>query len=368
MANVMEYKCPRCGGILEFDSKLQKMKCPYCDSIFTVEEMQKKDDVLGQKPPIQKPGGAAARPAAAQATQQAAQDDMSGMGVYTCNSCGGELVADENTAATHCPFCGNPVMLTGRLSGALKPDLVIPFQKTKEDAKDALREFTAGKKLLPKLFKSENHIDEVKGVYVPFWLYDAQANAQLRFEGVQTRTWTAGGYQYTERRYFDVDRAGSLLFDNVPVDGSAKMPADLMESLEPYDLSQAKPFQTAYLSGYLADKYDVNSDDSAARADERIKRSATDAIASTVSGYDGLTPMGGDVQINRAKPKYALYPVWMLTTTYQNKQYRFAMNGQTGKFVGTLPVDNKAYWLYRLLYTGIIGVVAWAILHFLFGF
>ena len=92
------------------------------------------------------------------------------------------------------------------------------------------------------------------------------------------------------------------------------------------------------------------------------------AIASTVTGYDGLNPLGGDVQIHRAKPKYALYPVWMLTTTYQNKQYRFAMNGQTGKFVGTLPVDKKSLWLYRLLYTGIIGAVVWLVLHFLFGF
>ena len=371
MANVMEYKCPRCNGILEFDSQLQKMKCPYCDSIFTVEEIQHKDDVLEQKPKqpvIQKPHARPGQQTAQTQTAQEPQDDMSGMGVYTCNSCGGELVADENTAATHCPFCGNPVMLTGRLSGALRPDLVIPFQKTKEDAKQALRDFTAGKKLLPKLFKSENHIDEVKGVYVPFWLYDAQADAQMRFEGVQTRTWRAGQYQYTERRYFDVERAGSLLFDNVPVDGSAKMPADLMESLEPYDIGLAQPFQTAYLSGYLADKYDVSSDDSAERADERIRKSAQDAIASTVTGYDGLNPLGGDVQIHRAKPKYALYPVWMLTTTYQNKQYRFAMNGQTGKFVGTLPVDKKSLWLYRLLYTGIIGAVVWLVLHFLFGF
>ncbi len=351
MANVMEYKCPRCGGILEFDSQLQKMKCPYCDSIFSVEEMQQKDDVLEQQPaaePVQNP-------------------EMSSMGVYTCKSCGGELVADENTAATHCPFCGNPVMLTGRLSGAWKPDLVIPFQKTKEDAKDQLRRFMQGKKLLPKMFRSENHINEIKGVYVPFWLYDAQANARMSFEGVQTRTWRQGEYQYTERRHFAVDRAGTVDFENVPVDGSAKMEADLMESLEPYDLSQARPFQTAFLSGYLADKYDIGSEESAVRADERIRRSAEEAVSSTVGGYDQLLPMGGDVQINRAQPKYALYPVWLLTTTYQNKQYRFAMNGQTGKFVGTLPVDNKAYWLYRLLYTALIGGGAWLVIHFLFG-
>lgn len=353
MPNVMEYKCPRCNGILEFDSRLQKMRCPYCDSVFTVEEMQGKDAALGQKPP-------------AQQAQQTQDPELSSMGVYTCNSCGGELVADENTAATHCPFCGNPVMLTGRLSGQWKPDLVIPFRKTKEDAKQALREFTAGKKLLPKLFRSENHIDEVKGVYVPFWLFDAETDTRASFEGIRTRTWRQGEYQYTERKHYDVVREGTIGFDNVPVDGSAKMPADLMESLEPYDTTQAMPFQTAFLSGYLADKYDVGSEESAKRADERIKQSAEDAIRSTVSGYDSINLIGSDVQIDRAKPKYALYPVWMLTTTWQDKQYRFAMNGQTGKFVGTLPVDKGAYWRWFALYTGIIGGITWLITHFLF--
>lgn len=352
MANVMEYKCPRCGGVLEFDSTLQKMRCPYCDSVFEVAEMQAKDEVLDQQPAQQAPP----------------TDEETSMGVYTCNSCGGELVADDNTVATHCPFCGNPVMLTGRISGDWKPDFVIPFQKTKEDAKDALRRFTAGKKLLPKLFRSENHIDEVKGVYVPFWLYDAQANGSARFEGIQSRTWRQGNYQITERRYYEIDRDGSVLFDNIPVDGSTKMPDDVMESLEPFDFSTAQPFQTAYLSGYLADKYDIGAEESAVRADERIKRSTEDALRSTVSGYDSVNTLGSNVQIGRAKPKYALYPVWLLTTTWEKKQYRFAMNGQTGKFVGTLPVDKGAYWRYRLLYTGILGAVCWLVLHFLLHF
>ena len=360
MPNVMEYKCPRCNGVLEFDSRLQKLKCPYCDSIFTVEQMQSKDDVLNEQ---QAQPHAHQQPQ--QQTQQAAQTD--GMGVYTCNSCGGELVADENTAATHCPFCGNPVMLTGRLSGSWKPDLVIPFQKTREDAKEALRRFTEGKKLLPKLFRSENYLNEIKGVYVPFWLFDARANGNASFEGTKTRSWRAGEYQYTETNYFDVQRAGSLLFDNVPVDGSVKMPADVMEAIEPYDCGGARPFQTAFLSGYLADKYDASADQCMQRADERIKRSTEDALRGTVTGYSTLSTVGSDVRIDHAKPKYALMPVWLLTSTWNNQQYHFAMNGQTGKMVGSLPVDKGAYWRYRLLYSGIFAAVCWLVLHFLLG-
>ena len=103
-------------------------------------------------------------------------DDVQ-MGVYTCKSCGGELVCDESTAATACPFCGNPIVLTGRLSGDLKPDYVIPFKLDKKAAEAALRNHMKGKRLLPNLFRSENRISEVKGVYVPFWLFDADAAA-----------------------------------------------------------------------------------------------------------------------------------------------------------------------------------------------
>ena len=350
MASVLEYKCPRCGGVVEFDSTLQQMKCPYCDAVFDVAQMQGKDEVLEQEQPEPTPDPA-----------------FDGMGVYTCKSCGGELVADENTAATHCPFCGNPVMLTGRLSGEWKPDLVLPFQKTKEDAKDALRRFVTGKKLLPKLFQSENHIDEIKGVYVPFWLYDAQATAQASFDCRNQRSWREGDYQVTETRYYDVERCGTLDFENVPVDGSGKMKAEVTEALEPYDFSALKPFQTAYLSGYLADKYDVSSEAGFDRAGERIKHSAAQAIRGTVHGYGSVIERSCDVTVEADRPKYALLPVWMLTTSWNGESYTFAMNGQSGRFVGQLPVDKGAYWRWRLLWWGGMSAVLWLLLHFVFG-
>lgn len=355
MAKIQEYKCPCCGGAIAFDSTIQKMKCPFCDTEFEMETLESYDREL----------------------QSEQADDMtwettaggtwesgetSELSAYVCHSCGGEIVCDENTAATACPFCGNPVVMMGRFSGDLKPDCVIPFQKDKKEAVAALKAHYAGKRLLPKVFKDENHINEVKGVYVPFWLFDASANANMRYKATKIRRWSDSKYDYTETSYFLVSRGGSLGFENVPVDGSKKMPDDLMQSIEPFDFSKAVDFQTAYLAGYLADKYDVDADQSAEHANERIRKSTEKAFDETVKGYATVIKETGSIQLSGSKVKYALFPVWLLHTKWNGQDYLFAMNGQTGKMVGDLPCDKAAYkkWLFGL--TGAIGAVMYALL------
>lgn len=248
----------------------------------------------------------------------------------------------------------------GQLSGALKPDYVIPFKLDKKAAKAALQKHYGGKKLLPKVFKDQNHIDEVKGVYVPFWIFDVDADANIRYKATRVRTWSDSDYDYTETSYFSIARGGSIGFEHVPVDGSSKMADDLMESIEPFDFSKAVDFQTAYLAGYLADKYDVDAEQGINRANERIKKSTEDAFASTVQGYTSAMPEASSVRLHNGRAKYALYPVWLLNTTWNGQKYTFAMNGQTGKLVGDLPLDKGAYkkWLFGL--TGIVGAAAFA--------
>lgn len=294
-----------------------------------------------------------------------AEGEADGLRSYVCKSCGGEIVGDENTAATACPYCGNPVVMMGQFSGSLRPDCVIPFKLDKKAAKAALLKHYGGKKLLPKVFKDQNHIDEVKGVYVPFWLFDTDVDANIRYKATRTRTWSDSNYNYTETSFFSVTRGGSIGFECVPVDGSSKMEDDLMESIEPFDISGAVDFQTAYLAGYLADKYDVDANQSMERANERIKRSTEEAFASTVQGYSSVTPEATSVRLRNGTAKYALYPVWLLNTTWNGKKYTFAMNGQTGKLVGDLPLDKSAYnkWLVGL--TGIVGAVAFAVSYLL---
>ena len=354
MAKIQEYKCPCCGGAIAFDSTIQKMKCPYCDTEFEMETLASYDSELRSDQTddmnwqMDTGNGWQA-------------DEIGGLNAYVCQSCGGEITCDGNTAATSCPFCGNPVVLMGQLSGALRPDYVIPFKINKNAAKEALKKHYEGKRLLPKVFKDENHIDEVKGVYVPFWLFDTGADVNIRYKATKLRSWSDSKYDYTETSYYAVSRGGKLKFERVPVDGSVRMPDELMESIEPFDCSQAVDFQTAYLAGYMADKYDVGAEQSAARANERIRKSTEDAFYETVKGYTTVTKETGSIQLQNARVSYALFPVWLLSTTWNGENYLFAMNGQTGKMVGDLPLDKGAYkkWLFGL--TGIIGLAFYAL-------
>ncbi len=356
MASQLEYKCPCCGGAITFDSTLQKMKCPFCDTEFDVATLQQYDEELNHDAPDEMEWDV-------EAGSEWASGETDGMRVYACKSCGGEIVGDETLAATSCPYCGNPVVLMGQFRGELKPDIIIPFKLDKAAAKRGLYEHLKGKRLLPKIFKDENHIDEIKGLYVPFWLFDADSDANIRYKGTRVRTWSDSKFIYTETSFYSLVREGRVSFWHVPVDGSSKMEDELMESIEPFDFNEAVPFQTAYLAGYLADKYDVTADESVERVNSRVKRSTEDAFASTVVGYSGVVTENSTINLSNGKAKYALYPVWILNTTWNGQNYRFAMNGQTGKFVGDLPMDKSLFWKWLL---GIGLAVAAAVFGLLF--
>ena len=347
MAGLQEYKCPCCGGAIAFDSTIQKMKCPYCDTEFEMDALKGYDAELQDEETDSMEWETAAG-------GEWGEGETDGLRTYVCKSCGGEIVGDANTAATSCPFCDNPIVMMGQFSGSLKPDLVIPFKLDKKAAKEGLMKHLTGKRLLPKIFKDQNHIDEIKGVYVPFWLFDTDVDAKVRYKATKIRTWSDSDYNYTQTSYYMVHRGGSVGFEYVPVDGSTKMADDLMESIEPFNCGEAVDFQTAYLAGYLADKYDVTAEESIDRANERVKKSTEQAFAETVIGYDTVVAENTSVQFHGGKAKYALYPVWLLNTTWNGNKYTFAMNGQTGKFVGNLPLDKGAYWRW----TGLIALIA----------
>lgn len=350
MATLMDYKCPCCGAPISFNSDAQKMVCQYCSNEFEMETLKSFDEALKEEQPDQMDW-------ASQPGNEWMKEELDGKSLYLCNSCGGQIISDANTGATSCPYCGSPVVIMGQFAGDLRPDIIIPFKLDKEAAKAALKKHYNGKKLLPKSFRDDNYIDDIKGLYVPFWLFDAKANAQIRYRATRTRHWSDSKYNYSETQYYMVNRAGSLGFNAVPVDGSSKMADDLMESIEPFDISAAVPFQSAYLSGFLADKYDVTSEQSIDRANERIKKSTEQTFRETVQGYTTVTAESTNVQFTGSQIRYALYPVWILSTKWNDKTYTFAMNGQTGKFVGDLPCDKGAYWRWF----GIIGGISAAL-------
>ena len=164
------------------------------------------------------------------------------------------------------------------------------------------------------------------------------------FRGTRIRMWDDSEYTYTETRFYEILRGGDMAFEKIPVDGSTQMPDDLMESIEPYDYSAAVDFKTAYLAGYMADKYDVTAEDSKDRATNRIRNSVMNYLRNSVAGYNTLEPQQDNFQLYNSSASYALLPVWILNTTWNGEKYTFAMNGQTGKFVGNLPMDKGLYW------------------------
>ena len=350
MAELIEYKCPCCMGKLEFNSQVQKMKCPYCESEFEVAAVQQYNEEINRDAQDnmnwESPAGG-----------EWSGGETDGMRVYTCQSCGGEVVADQTTAASTCPYCDAPVVMSGNFSGDLRPDVVIPFKLDKEAAKKALMKHLDGKRLLPKVFREQNHIDEIKGVYVPVWLFDADADAHMSYKAEKKRRWSDNNFDYVETSTYSVIREGDIAFERVPVDGSSKMDDTLMESIEPFNYTDAVSFSTAYLSGYLADKYDVTADQSIGRANERIKKSTEQAFRATVTGYDTVTTERSIVNLSNGQAKYALYPVWLLNTTWNGNRYTFAMNGQTGKFVGDLPADKGAAFRWFFGITGVATAV-----------
>ncbi len=354
MSELNEYKCPCCGGAIAFDVDTQNLKCPYCDTEFEPETLRSYDEDLNNASEDDFKWDTSAG-------AEWSEGEADGIRIYVCNSCGGEIIGDETLAATKCPYCDNPVVMKGQFAGALKPDYVIPFKLDKKAAKEGLMKHLKGKRLLPKVFKDENHIDEIKGMYVPFWLFDADADADARYRATRVRSWSDPNFIYTKTSFFSVTRGGSIGFDKIPVDGSEKMADDLMESIEPFDFSQAVDFQTAYLAGYFADKYDVDAEESISRANARLRNTAEQAFASTVIGYSTVVPEFVSVRLKNSSAKYALYPVWLLNTTWEGKKYTFAMNGQTGKFVGDLPLDKKAYARWLLGLTGIIGAITFGL-------
>lgn len=357
MTDVIDFKCPNCGGSIEFNSNSGEMKCPFCDSEFDIEAVKDyTDTVNGQKADETE-----------WKTDGFGEWSDDGFAVYTCNNCGGELVTDSVTAATSCPFCNSSVVLSGRVSGQLKPDYIIPFKLDKNAAKARFSDYLKGKRLLPKVFKSEAKINDIKGVYVPFWLFDTSVDADIRYRATRVRVWSDSDYNYTETSYFAITRQGTVSFAHVPVDGSTKAADDLTESLEPFDFSEAVDFNTAYLAGYLADKYDVDADTGKLRANDRIKHSTEDVFRSTVHGYNTVVPEHSSLRYFDNSVKYAMYPVWLMTAEWKGKSFTFAMNGQTGKFVGNLPTDRAAFWRWFGVIAAISSAMAFGLIYLIGG-
>lgn len=351
---VLEYKCPCCGAGLSFGEDVQQMHCEYCDNTFELEAVRAYNETLNKQD---------------ESTVQFddsngdfwSEDEQAQMHVFVCPSCGGELITDGNTAATFCPYCENPAIIETRLSGGIRPEAIIPFKKSKEDAQAAFLSLCKGKKLLPRMYTRKNRIEKITGIYVPFWLYSCTGTVQANYRATHLSSWSDSQYRYVKTDYYLLHRTGTASFTNIPIDGSQKMDDDIMESIEPFNFDQMVDFNPAYLSGFYADKYDVDAEEGKQRISQRVENTMDGLIQSSLSGFSGIVPSGRTANIAQSEARYVLLPVWMLHTRYKDKTYVFAMNGQTGKMTGTFPICPKrsALWFAGIaaIGTAIAGII-----------
>ena len=329
MDSTVTYKCLGCGAGLLFDAEKQTFACEFCLSEFTEEELK------------------------ASERQDDPKDYKSEVDEYICSSCGAEVVADKNTAATFCYYCHNPVVLKGNVSGEFKPTKIIPFKLSKEEAKAEFLRYASKKKFIPRDYFTPQHFDKISGVYYPFWVVDADTDSSMNARGKIIRSWRAGDYRYTETSTYDVSRRGRIHFEDVSSSAISGEDKAMLEGILPYPIEEYKDFSMPYLQGFLAKKRDLKREDLYTDVKGKMNGYATEVLRQTVGHYDAFDVRNTDVSILSSHWEYSLLPVWVLTylkkgkTKGKDKTYVYAMNGHSGKIYGEFPVS-----IWKLLFLG----------------
>ena len=340
----IDHKCPNCNAKLNYNIELQKWKCDYCDSEFTLEELQKR---LNNASTAKKNDDS-----------EVVEDDDTTYVQYNCPDCGAEIIADELTSATFCIYCGNTAILKNKLAGKFKPDYIIPFKKTEQDARNAFNNVTKGKPFVPKSFKSTANIEKIRGVYIPFWLYTILLSGDVKISGTKSTSWSSGNTHYTKTDYYDIYRKGTMKFNRIPVDGSSRFDDALMNTIEPFNYNDLKEYNHAYLSGFIAEKYDIDKTRSFKDASDRSKTTGDQEFLNTCVGYGSKMVVSRNYFPKTDLCEYVLLPVYMVNVKYNGKYYTFAMNGQTGEFVGNVPISPMKAIIKTVIAFAIAFVIA----------
>lgn len=324
--NSITYKCPNCGGGLVFEPESQKFKCDYCLSKFAEDELV-----------------SAAPDAEAARTVPDVKAEEPSILVYNCPSCGAELITDETTASTFCYYCHNPVVLSGKLEGRYRPNYVIPFAADKKKAEAIFKGWIGRKKYVPKDFYSPEQMELMEGIYYPYWLYDCKVDGKITADTSKRNVSRNGIVEYTETSQFQVERRGTMEIKNVTRNALKKADHRLSEGVLPFDMEKLLPFVSSYLSGFKAERRDIEKDEYEQEVHDEIQSFAVDALKNSISGYDSVSVKEHEEKVLSSEWNYALLPVWVLTYKdgKNDKLYYFAMNGQSGKICGVLPVDYK---------------------------
>ena len=331
----IDQKCLSCGAPLLFNPTVGKWKCEHCKSEFNLEDIEKHKD---KKAKNKKETPSSTK----------IQDDTIYIN-YKCKNCGAEIIADEQTASTFCVYCGNTAILKHKLSGKFEPSKIIPFKKDKKTAIEAFKGLSKGRPLMPKFFNDPKNIEKISGVYIPFWLYDINVSGGMNISATNIKTWNSGNYTYKKVDVYAIEKDVTIDFEKIPVDGSTRFSNDVMNSIEPFDYNEMVDYNHAYLSGFLAEKYDVESNIAFEEASKRAFNSTNEEVLKSAGYYTSKTVVSNTLTPKEIKKEYVLLPVWMINVKYKEKFHIFAMNAQTGEIIGDIPVHMPALIKYCII-------------------
>ena len=344
--DVMIYKCKNCGGDMEFDPSIGKMKCPFCDSTES-EEVSTGSEI--------KDGDVA--------TEETAQElGYSAAGNLLCPNCGCEIELGKFTSALRCPACDSNIIVDSRMKGEYRPEFMTPFKIDEKKAKEMIKQKFATFKFAPRDLVSEARLKKIQGWYMPTWFYDMDTTLDYKAVGIKETRHTEGNTEVTDIDSYDVNRVIDARFDRLPVDAANDLPDKMMDLLAPFDTRESVPYDSRYMSGFYSEQYNQTSAELLPRAEKQVetfgRSMCQDSAKKGPQGtYDRHSNEQMNVQYHSVIPHYGLMPVWKYDYTYKDQPYPFYINGQTGKLVGTAPVDSKRVWSFA----AIVGAVAMAV-------
>ncbi len=341
--STVTYKCPNCDAGLLFNAEKQRFSCEFCLSDFTADELM--------------------ATAAAERAKRIEKDNeafASDVAEYHCQSCGAEIIADKTTVADFCYYCHNPIVLADKVSGVMRPSKIIPFKFDKKEAKDIFLRYAKKHRLVPKNYFSEAHADKITGIYYPFWVTDADTDSTLDARGRRVRSWRSGDYRYTEVSHYSIVRHGKIHFEDITSLAISDEDEKMLEGILPYPTDAYIDFDMPYLHGYFAKKRNIEREELTNEVRSRMNGYASSLLGDTIHGYAHVDKGDTVVRIDSSHWEYSLMPIWILTYRHEGKKktktYTYAMNGNTGKIYGELPISIPK--LITLLGSIIAGLTA----------
>ena len=315
------YACPNCGGNLRFDIRTQQLGCAYCQTQVDVYSFEDNTP----------------------ATEKQTEFDAT---VFSCPQCGGEILSTDTSAAEFCSFCGASTILHSRLSKEKRPSYIIPFQKTKEDCKQAYGALMKKAIFAPDALKNPKHIDGFRGIYMPYWTFHLTQEGSFSLNGSTSKR--RGDYIYTD--HYRLSGEIDAYYKGLSYDASSSFDDHISEKIAPYDVKGMKAFTPAFLSGFYADTADVDAQTYENEAKNIAIENSTNAIYQEFSGVrleSLLTPDALQTQVKEVDR--TMFPVWFMSYRNAGRVAYATVNGQTGKVVTDLPVDPQKYWTGSLL-------------------